>query len=274
MNTVPRDVQVSGKRLRVWNGGTGPALLLLHSAYGDAELSWEPVWDELGASFTVIAPDLPGFGASEPLEQPSLAAMAKAIKELLDVQKVDRAIIVGNSFGAAIAIEFALSYPERALCIVLVNGGYMPVLPRFVKKLVSMPAVEKHARAFAKNMVYSNKAFEKAFARPAKLPPLFFDRIRKNEEKQARLVFDAFMLQTEPQRRPTMPITMIWGTEDNLLTMDKAKTIRNWLGKPDFMAIDGAGHMPQIEQPRRFVEIMRKIGKKSGIPSGFSSRAR
>ena len=88
-NTImtPKDIMLSGKRVRVFTSGTGPALLLLHSAWGDAEMSWASVWNGLSEFFTVIAPDLPGFGASEPLDVPTLAANAAVMKELLDARR-------------------------------------------------------------------------------------------------------------------------------------------------------------------------------------------
>jgi pimeloyl-ACP methyl ester carboxylesterase len=42
-----------------------PVVLLLHSAFSDAAFSWSPIWEELAATHRVIAPDMPGFGASQ-----------------------------------------------------------------------------------------------------------------------------------------------------------------------------------------------------------------
>lgn len=261
MNPEPKDIIISGKRIHVWTNGTGPALLLLHSAWGDAEMSWARVWSGLNAYFTVISPDLPGFGASEPLDEPSLASNARVLKELLDVLKIDRVVVVGNSFGVSIAIEFASVFPEYIRRIVLVNGGYLPLLPPFIRKLISLPVVEKRFRRFIRNMNYSDKAFGKGFPNADKLPPRFFERIRRNEERQARVVFDTFMRQTKPQVPPSVPAALVWGTGDRLVTMKHAKIISTWLGKPDFVPIEGAGHMPQVEQPEAFVEAMKRLGE-------------
>jgi hypothetical protein len=53
------DLILSGRKVHFWKGGTGLGLLLIHSAWGDAEMSWSSVWDRLSDAFTVIAPDLP-----------------------------------------------------------------------------------------------------------------------------------------------------------------------------------------------------------------------
>lgn len=260
MNPMSKDILLSGKRMRVRTNGTGPALLLLHSAWGDAEMSWERVWHGLGSYFTVIAPDLPGFGASEPLEEPTLSANARVLKELLDILKIDRVIVAGNSFGVSVAVEFASLFPEYTLCVVMINGGYLPLLPRFIRRLISLPVVEKRFRAFIRSMNYSDKALEKGFPNPEKLPPGFFERIRRNEESQARVVFDTFMRQTKTQVPPSVPVILVWGTGDRLVTMKHAGIIRAWLGKHDFVPIEGAGHMPQVEQPEAFLEAMKRIG--------------
>jgi len=260
-NPKPTDIVIAGKRLHAWTGGAGQALLLLHSAWGDAEMSWAPVWNELSRSFTIIAPDLPGFGASDPLDGPTLSANAEVLKKLLDNQKSGQAIVVGNSFAASIAIEFAASFPERAKHLVLVNGGYLPVLPGFMKKLLRLRVVEERFRRFMRSFTYSDKAFAKAFPDPAALPRGFFDRIRKNEEKQSRNVFDTFMNQAGPQAPPSVHSTLLWGTGDRLVTMRQARLLRKWLGAAAFVAIDGAGHMPQVERPCEFVEAMKRVGE-------------
>jgi pimeloyl-ACP methyl ester carboxylesterase len=259
MQPQPTDLMLSGKRVHVWIGGTGPALLLLHSAWGDASMSWAPVWNELSRFFTVLAPDMPGFGASDPLDLPTLSANARVLKDLLDSRKTDRAIVVGNSFGAAIAIEFAASFPESTRLLVLVNGGYVPALPKFMRKLISLPALEKPFRALIRKATYSDKALAKAFPKPSKLPSGFIDQIRTNEEKQSRVVFDTILNHEKPQVPPSVPVAMIWGTGDRLLSMNQLKTLRKWLGNAKFVPIENAGHMPQVERPEEFVAAMRRL---------------
>ncbi|MHB8844806.1 MAG: alpha/beta fold hydrolase [Nitrospirota bacterium] len=261
MPMTPSDSTLSGKKIRVWAGGSGDALLLIHSAWGDAEMSWEGVWNDLSGSFAVIAPDLPGFGASERLDRPSLEANALILKELLDLRRIDRAVVAGNSFGAAVAIEFASLFPERARRLVVVNGGYLPVVPGFVMKALSLPFIEKRFRSLMQNIAYTDNAFAKAFPHPDKLPQGFFPRIRGNQETQARVVYETFRGQARPQTRSSVPSTMIWGTGDRLVTMKQAGIIRKWLGDADFAAIDGAGHMPQVEQPKAFVEAVKRAAR-------------
>ena len=115
-----QSLTLSGRKVHFWKGGSGPALLLLHAAWGDAEMSWSRVWDQLSRSYTVIAPDLPGFGQSEKLSTPTLSGMATMLKELLGALHLDRVTVVGNSFGAGVAIKFENDHPQmvsQALCL-------------------------------------------------------------------------------------------------------------------------------------------------------------
>jgi pimeloyl-ACP methyl ester carboxylesterase len=259
-NPEPRGLLLSGKKLHIWIGGTGTALLLLHAAWGDAEMSWAPVWRDLSRSFTVIAPDMPGFGASDPANVPSLTANVLVLKKLLDSLKIDRAIVAGNSFGAANALEFASTLPERTLHLVAVNGTSLPIMPAFLKKLISLPVLEKRFRTFMHTMTFSDKAFSKAFPNSDILAAGFFDRIRRYEEKHSRIVFESFMNQAGPQRRPLVPKTIIWGMKDRLVPHYQLAKLRKWLATPHFVPIEGAGHMPQVERPAEFVEAVKRAG--------------
>lgn len=255
----PQDLKLAGRKVHFWKGGDGPGLLLIHAAWGDAEMSWGPVWDQLCRTFTVIAPDLPGFGRSAALPRPSLSAMAAAVRELLDALHLDRVTIVGNSFGAGVAIELANEYPKIVSRIVLVNGGYMPVIPGILKKFIALPLINALFRALIRKLTFSDSALNRSFKDPAKLPPGFFEEIRRNAPAYSRISFDTIMNMTEPLARPAVPVLLLWGARDGLATLKQAHAIQKSMRGAELVTIDGAGHMPQVEQPEEFVEEIKKI---------------
>jgi len=242
-----------GKKVLFWKGGSGPALLLLHAAWGDAEMSWSRVWDQLARSYTIIAPDLPGFGQSDKLSTPTLSGMATMLKELLDALHLDRVMVVGNSFGAGLAIKFENDHPQMVSQLVLVDGGYMPLIPGFLRKFISLPGVNQGFRTLIRNLTFSKKTLKRSFANPARLPTGFLEKIEQNTMAYSRISFDTIMNHNSPLLKPTAPTLLVWGAEDGLATLKQADAIQKWIPEARLITIDGAGHMPQVEKPEEFV---------------------
>jgi pimeloyl-ACP methyl ester carboxylesterase len=251
-----RDLTFSGQRMHFWIGGTGPALLLLHAAWGDAEMSWSGVWSELSRSFTIIAPDLPGFGRSSEVPPPSLVSTAELLRELLDELNIDRVITVGNSFGAAVALQFVSAFPKTTSQLVLVNGGYMPALPGLVKRLISLPLLKQAFRLIIRHFSFSAHALKGSFVDESKLPPGFFKKILQNAPVYSKISFDTFMNMTDPLAKPAIPTLLLWGAHDRLAPIKHARALQEWIPGARLVSIAGAGHMPQVERPQEFVSAI------------------
>ena len=106
--------------------GSGPPLLLLHqSPTSSAEMATE--MEAFADEFTVIAPDTPGFGLSDPLPgepgnaAPDLTPFAEALEEFLSALGIEKILIYGFHTGAMLGFEFARLYPERCAAAI-VNG--------------------------------------------------------------------------------------------------------------------------------------------------------
>lgn len=122
-----RFVDVGRMRFHVQLMGVGPAVLLLHGT-GAATHSWRALAPLLAAHATVIAPDLPGHGftTGRPAGGMGMAAMARAIGELLGALDMQPRMIVGHSAGAAIAIRMALDGVANPAAIVGLNAALLP----------------------------------------------------------------------------------------------------------------------------------------------------
>ena len=93
--------------------------------------------EALAERFTVIAPDTPGYGGSDPLElhRPQIADYADALKEVVDALGLERAALFGRHTGAAIAIEYANRYPAQVSGVVL--EGCPAFTPEEMEELVA-----------------------------------------------------------------------------------------------------------------------------------------
>ena len=120
----------------VRRAGNGPPVVLLHES-PRSSAAFVPAIEALAARFTVIAPDTPGYGGSDPLplHRPQIADYADALKEVMDGLGLDRVALFGRHTGAAIAIECANLYPERVSGVVL--DGCPVFTPEEMEELVA-----------------------------------------------------------------------------------------------------------------------------------------
>jgi pimeloyl-ACP methyl ester carboxylesterase len=134
-------VPVNGISLatRVWPG-EGPEVVAIHGLTAN-HTCWFPIAEALAPAARVIAYDLRGRGDSEkPAVGYSLAEHGRDLLGLLDHFKLDRAVIMGHSLGAHIAVRFAAHHPDRVAKLVLVDGG-LDVRAEVLDSLA--PAIER-----------------------------------------------------------------------------------------------------------------------------------
>lgn len=124
-------------------GGTGPLLLMLHqSPQSSRELL--PLMQAWSRDFTVLAPDSPGYGLSDPLgaDEATLGDFADATMEFLDALGVERFCTYGFHTGGMIGLALAERYPDRVLALAC-NGVAVPTAPELSEILAQyLPRLE------------------------------------------------------------------------------------------------------------------------------------
>lgn len=124
-------VETCGYRTNVHDVGTGPALLLLHGSGAGVSgwANWRGLIPELAPNFRVIVPDLVGFGYTETpadFEFRFMESWIEQILALLDTLGIERAHILGNSFGGSLALWLASRRPEMFDRLILMGPGGWP----------------------------------------------------------------------------------------------------------------------------------------------------
>ncbi len=122
-----RVVRVNGKDIFVADTGTGPPVVLLHGGGPGASgvSNYARNIEPLAQHFRVIVPDMPGYGRSAKGVDGSdpFGYLADHIRGMLDVLGIDRAHLVGNSYGGSCALRLALDTPHRVDKLVLMGPG-------------------------------------------------------------------------------------------------------------------------------------------------------
>jgi pimeloyl-ACP methyl ester carboxylesterase len=268
-----QDVEIDGLPIRYLAGGEGPSLVLLHGA-GDNALDWQWVMPTLAATHRVYAPDLPGSPESaRPAADYSPAFFERFVAAFVDALDIGRATFVGNSLGGLIALRLALSEPERAGALVLVDSAGLgrAVNPAFTS--VNVPGLGEAALPFWRTPV---GAYQRAWGRTALLfahPPGSVPREWVAE--QCRLALSPGYLEAHlavlrtqvgfgGQREVLVdqlplleiPTLVVWGARDRVFPESQARVAAARLQEGSLAVVPDCGHMPHVECPDRFLAAL------------------
>lgn len=266
-----RRVDVDGIATSLLEGGQGPALLLLHGGTQAGALLWWRVLPGLCSRYRVLAPDLPGLGASEPMDSIDAETFARWLRRLIGTTCDEPPTVIAHSMPAALTARFAAQHSDLLRRLVLVDAtGLGPFRPS--------PAFLFAALRFTVRP--SRRSLER-FNRWPYLDP---DRTRRHDPERHEVVDDyliarasvAHVKRTMRQlikagsrripeaelRRIDVPTALAWGRHDRMAPLDHAQATSARLGWP-LTIIDRAGHVPHIEQPDAFVEAL--TGSNEGV---------
>ncbi|MFT3694344.1 MAG: alpha/beta hydrolase [Kofleriaceae bacterium] len=117
-----KTVTVDGIKIHYFTSGSGEPLLLLHGYAQNANM-WKPVIPELAKKFTVIAPDLPGFGESSiPADGLDMKTAAIRIHDLMKQLNVTKTRVVGHDIGLMVAYAYAAMYQGETQKLILMDA--------------------------------------------------------------------------------------------------------------------------------------------------------
>jgi pimeloyl-ACP methyl ester carboxylesterase len=136
-----KTIKVDGLDILYYTAGQGEPVMVIHGGGGDARTWWRNI-AELAEKYTVYAPDLPGYGGSQPLDGdyyiPELADFVDKFAGNLGLEKF---YLVGHSLGGGIALNYTLKSPHRVKKLVLVSSLCLGREIAFWVRLFSLPAL-------------------------------------------------------------------------------------------------------------------------------------
>jgi len=136
-----KQINVEGHDVRYYTAGEGEPLIVIHGGGGDAR-TWLRNIEELSSSYTVYAPDLPGYGGSQPLDGkyyiPELTDFLDGFSDNLGLERFH---LVGHSLGGGVALNYALHSPHRIKKLVLVSSLCLGSEIAWWVRLISVPTL-------------------------------------------------------------------------------------------------------------------------------------
>lgn len=270
-----RFIDVNGVNVHYKESGTGePVIILLHG-FGANTFSWREVMEPLSAVGRVIAFDRPAFGLTErPLpgewqgENPySQAGQVALTLGLMDALGIERAILVGNSAGGAVAAELALEYPQRVTGLALVDAAIYTRsgAPDWMQPWLDSPLFNKWGPFFTRSLAgeQGQQFLQMAWADPAKITAdilagyqTSFLVERWDEALWQLTKTSGEALSSARMGQLTMPVVVISGAEDQIIPITDSQRLAAEIPGAQLHLLEACGHLPQEECPQTFLPLL------------------
>lgn len=225
-------------------GKTGEWLVLLHGT-NDQAGTWARVVPLLADRHRLIIPDLAGHGESEPKSGPiPFALVLQQLHRILEREEADDIVLTGNSFGAWIALLYALDHGDRVKRLVLESGGGLarplgvPLIAQDRKSAITILRA-----VHGPNYIPAEWVIETLLARAGESPML-----------RLAGALESFVDRRLAELRK--PATLVWGADDGVVPLSYAEALQSLIAGSELRVIEGAAHIPHLQQPERFVECL------------------
>ena len=254
---VERNTVLAGAVRTVYlAAGQGEPLVLLHGA-SSSGITWYPVIAALAAHYRVLAPDMVGHGETDrPDGAYDRQYYSAWLAGFFDGIGLDSAHVMGHSLGGAVALQFALQFPERVRRLVLVDAA---ALGRGVPVSVAL--------AFLRSALFPSRAAGERIGQlavydPQKLDPFFeeYRRYTPVRQRPGRAFWrggrTVAMVATEDLQRLKPPTLIIWGREDRFLPVAHGGRAAEAIPNARLHVIPEAGHVSFLDQPQAFCQAV------------------
>jgi len=238
--------------------GSGPALVLLHSGVCDRRM-WDAQASEFATSYRVIRPDLRGFGETPLPAEPY--SFADDVVALLDHLSVGRAAFVGSSLGGRVALEVAVTTPERItslilLCSALRGAGTTPDADSFAEKedlLLTRGEVDAAVELNVSTWLGPDASAECR------------DLVREMQRHAFEVQLTAEAQDPAPQLVPadvdlskvSVPTLVVSGGRDIDHFQDVAQHLASSITGAHLERLPWAAHLPSLERPDEVNDLVR-----------------
>jgi pimeloyl-ACP methyl ester carboxylesterase len=259
----------AGVKTNYLEAGEGPPVLLIHGSGPGvtAYANWRVVIPELSRQFRVIAPDMAGFGFSERPEgiEYGLRLWVDQALGLMDNLGVEKAHLVGNSFGGSIALRLASEHPDRVDKLVLMGsmGVHFPITEGLDRVWGYEPSFENMRRVldvFAYSRELVNDELAEVRYRGS-IQPGFqeaFSAMFPADESGSRQRWVEAMRTPDDELRSLQHRTLILhGREDQVIPVQNSYELENLLPNADLVVLSHCGHWSMIERTADFNRLVR-----------------
>ncbi len=286
-------VDIDGTRVHAWVNGSGPDLVLLHGAGGNLRDFTFSFAGKLTDRYRVIAFDRPGLGWTERLpghggvgntDGESPMAQADLLQKAATKLGVEKPIVLGHSYGGAVALAWGLSQPRETAALVIVGGvsnpwpgeldNYYKVTGSAIGGATLVPLISALA---SEDRV---KTTVTTIFEPQQPPQGYADYVgadltlraaslRANGQQVTSLRPHVVEMSKRYAGTLKMPVEIVHGTADTTVPLEvHAEVLARQASRAHLTRLDGVGHMPHHADPREVISAIDRAARSAGLRPG------
>lgn len=274
-------VTVDGTRLHFVIRGAGRPVVLIHGNPGSTQ-DWTRVFGPLAGNHRIIAFDRPGHGRSERPKHvdATVEVQARLLHDALKQLRIERPIVVGHSWGGALALIYAITYPKEVAGVVLVAPAvYESHDDSFLTSLPAVPVIGDAVNAvltplFGAGIVRSE--LKKAFS-PDPVPKNYLRSVlsewTRSKKVKAYSLDEASLNDSLKKFSPryseiTMPLSILAGDSDLIVSeKDQAARLHQALPRSHLVVLPKTGHQIPFTHPQAVVDEIERVQRLSRVRS-------
>ncbi|OGN98130.1 MAG: hypothetical protein A2Y89_07110 [Chloroflexi bacterium RBG_13_51_18] len=255
MNSIKsKTIKVDGLNVHYYTAGQGEPLVVIHGGGGDARTWWRNI-RELSGKYTVYAPDLPGYGGSQPLGGkyyvPELSEFVEKFTRSLGLEKFS---IMGHSLGGGVALDYALKFPLKIKKLILVSSLCLGREIAFWVRFFSLPAFISSLGAlmvwFFKSIKWLIKYLNPAeYIMPLSPASMSIGGSISNFQQQT-LVLEKQLPEIK------MPTLLVWGSRDPVVPVKQAYRAARVIPDCRVEVFKNRGHNVHRDELKKFSRII------------------
>ncbi len=272
-------VEVEGARLHYVDVGEGVPVVLVHGASGNMRDFANSILDEIASGHRVIAFDRPGHGWSE---RPDLedahdpAVQARLINAALKKLGVGRHVLLGHSWGGAVAMAYALQFPDDLLGVIPLSGAtypwpggvawyhglvQTPVVGDFFLRTLMVPAgLQLSGPGVVGN--FAPNTPPEGFADAIGLNLLFRPQNFRNNSLDVSNLKDVLIEQSQRYSEISVPTIIIHGGGDRSVGFTiHSEPLHAAISGSELIRLRGTGHMPHYARPDIVVDAIARLAR-------------
>ncbi len=271
---ISKFVTVDGANLHFVIKGAGRPVVLIHGNPGSSQ-DWAKLYDPLAARYKAVAFDRPGHGHSDRPNHRDVTVdvQARLLCAALDELRIERPILVGHSWGGALALVYALLYPRDVSGLVLLAPAVYESEDglSFVSKLPALPIIGDILNFILSPLLAASVVrgdLKKAFA-PDPVPPHYLRSVLSEWTRPKKVkwysVDDALLNQSLPEFSERysdirVPTAIVTGDSDLIVPAEEnAHRLHEALSNSKLIVLDKTGHQIPFTRPQAVVDAVDQV---------------